>query len=217
MSDYAFPLDAVTVQGGRPVTTSLKIAEIFGKRHERVLAAIRGSDCPQEFRQPNFVLATYHDAQGKARPMIELTRDGFVFVCMGFTGARAAAFKVAYIARFNAMEAQLKRAVSLGIEVAPVQSLGQYLETRDTLNALRGELDALFGQLGNVEIRCTPAEIDEITDPRIQVGKKVHLVRDLVQALQDHGLPRHVAMDLTGHNANAIRQFAFQARQQEAG
>ena len=39
--------------------------------------------------------------------MFELTRDGFVFLVMGFTGPKAARWKEAYIAAFNAMEAQL--------------------------------------------------------------------------------------------------------------
>lgn len=36
-----------------------------------------------------------------------LTRDGFTFLAMGFTGERAQAFKWAYIDAFNRMEAQL--------------------------------------------------------------------------------------------------------------
>ncbi len=36
-----------------------------------------------------------------------MTKDGFVFLVMGFTGKKAAAFKEAYIAEFNRMEAEL--------------------------------------------------------------------------------------------------------------
>ena len=36
-----------------------------------------------------------------------MTRDGFTFLAMGFTGARAAAWKEKYIAAFNAMEETL--------------------------------------------------------------------------------------------------------------
>jgi len=36
-----------------------------------------------------------------------MTRDGFSFLCMGFTGAKAAIWKEAYIAAFNRMEAAL--------------------------------------------------------------------------------------------------------------
>lgn len=37
-----------------------------------------------------------------------MTRDGFVFLVMGFTGKMAAKFKEAYIKAFNAMEAMLR-------------------------------------------------------------------------------------------------------------
>jgi len=40
--------------------------------------------------------------------MYEMTKDGFAFLVMGFTGAKAAAFKEAYINQFNAMETELK-------------------------------------------------------------------------------------------------------------
>lgn len=104
-----FPSDAVTVKDGHPATTSLRVSEVFGRRHKHVLDAIKALDCSEEFRQPNFRPATYLDAQGKARPMVELTKDGFVFAVMGFTGAKAARFKEAYIAAFNAMEAEMER------------------------------------------------------------------------------------------------------------
>lgn len=42
-------------------------------------------------------------------PYYEMTRDGFVFLVMGFTGAKAAAIKEAYIAAFNWMADQLEQ------------------------------------------------------------------------------------------------------------
>ncbi|MDW7643429.1 MAG: Rha family transcriptional regulator [Desulfuromonadales bacterium] len=102
-----FPQDAVALKDGRPVTTSLKVAEAFGKQHDNVLRTIRTLDCSDEFRRLNFEAATYTDAQGKPRPMFELTRDGFTLLGMGFTGPQAARFKEAYIGAFNAMESAL--------------------------------------------------------------------------------------------------------------
>lgn len=40
-------------------------------------------------------------------PCYQITRDGFAFLAMGFTGKRAAQFKEAYINAFNQMEKQL--------------------------------------------------------------------------------------------------------------
>ncbi|WP_249411562.1 Rha family transcriptional regulator [Marinomonas sp. A3A] len=39
--------------------------------------------------------------------MYRITRDGFVFLAMGFTGTKAAQFKEAYINALNQMEKQL--------------------------------------------------------------------------------------------------------------
>jgi hypothetical protein len=41
---------------------------------------------------------------------IDMTKDGFTFLVMGFTGRKAASFKEAYIARFNEMEAEIRAA-----------------------------------------------------------------------------------------------------------
>ena len=37
-----------------------------------------------------------------------MSKDGFTFLAMGFTGTKAARFKEAYIAQFNAIEAELR-------------------------------------------------------------------------------------------------------------
>jgi phage regulatory protein, rha family len=97
----------VTIKNGRAVTTSVAIAEFFGKRHERVLDKIRNLDCSSSFNEHNFVSVTYTDAKGEKRPMYQITKNGFVFLVMGFTGKKAAAFKEAYIAEFDRMEAEL--------------------------------------------------------------------------------------------------------------
>ena len=56
-----------------------------------------------------FVAEAYTDQQGKWRPMYRMTRDGFTFLVMGFTGEKAARFKWLYIAEFNRIEAALAR------------------------------------------------------------------------------------------------------------
>ncbi|ACY84441.1 antirepressor protein [Edwardsiella piscicida] len=49
-----------------------------------------------------------------------MTKDGFVFLVMGFTGKKAAAFKEAYIAEFNRMEAQLlQKTTSRNLKALP--------------------------------------------------------------------------------------------------
>lgn len=91
---------------GTPVTDSLKVAGVFGKEHRNIIRAIRnilgvGSNlsAPKWFYE-----STYIDAQGKARPMYIMNRDGFSLLAMGLTGAKAMQFKVGFIEQFNAME-----------------------------------------------------------------------------------------------------------------
>ncbi|HHX1453060.1 TPA: Rha family transcriptional regulator [Salmonella enterica] len=97
----------VIVENGRAVTTSVAVAEYFGKRHDNVIQKIKLLDCSSEFNALNFKDATYTDAKGEKRPAYQITKNGFVFLVMGFTGKRAAAFKEAYIAEFDRMENDL--------------------------------------------------------------------------------------------------------------
>lgn len=98
----------VTVENGRAVTTSVAVAEYFGKRHDNVIQKIKLLDCSSEFNALNFKDVTYTDAKGEKRPAYQITKNGFVFLVMGFTGKKTAAFKEAYIAEFDRMENELR-------------------------------------------------------------------------------------------------------------
>lgn len=68
-------------------------------------------DCSVDFRERNFALTEERREIGvvtRNTLSIDMTKDGLVFLIMGFTGRKAAAFKEAYIARFNEMEAELE-------------------------------------------------------------------------------------------------------------
>ena len=92
---------------GHVTTTSQQVAQHFGKRHDTVLRAIANLDCSPEFTARNFAASEYTDSTGRKLPAYRLTRDGFVFLAMGFTGKDAAQWKEAYINAFNRMEAEL--------------------------------------------------------------------------------------------------------------
>ena len=102
---------SVSLHSGRPATTSLEVAQFFGKRHTDVLRDIGNvaGNCPENFSQRNFASAEYSDEQGKPRPMFILYRDGFMLLVMGYTGKKALAMKLAYIEAFNRMEEELAR------------------------------------------------------------------------------------------------------------
>lgn len=106
--------NAVELKDGKAVTTSLKIAEVFGKQHKDVLRAIEKLECPDEFARRNFAPGSYKDANNQDRPMYIVTRDGFTLLAMGFTGKAAMQFKVAYIEAFNAMERTIRESAAAG-------------------------------------------------------------------------------------------------------
>jgi len=102
----------VSIVDGVPKTTSVDVARIFRKEHKHVLRDIQALDCSEEFRVSNFGHTPYIHPQNKQTyPMVTMTKDGFTFLAMGYTGKEAAKFKEAYIKRFNEMEATLKKGV----------------------------------------------------------------------------------------------------------
>ncbi len=105
----------VTIHNGKAVTTSLDVADYFGKLHKNVIQKIEFLDCSSEFTKLNFKLCHKNNElqNGKPQPYYEMTKDGFVFLVMGFTGKKAAAFNEAYIAEFNRMEERLHGAVAV--------------------------------------------------------------------------------------------------------
>ena len=103
------PLELVSIENEVPKTTSLVVAKFFSKRHSDVLRAVSKLDCSEYFSQRNFASADYIDEQGKPRTMLSMTKDGFMFLVMGFTGKQAAKLKEAYINEFNRMSDALNQ------------------------------------------------------------------------------------------------------------
>ncbi|QBX73842.1 hypothetical protein E4630_16340 [Aeromonas hydrophila] len=97
------------VESGTLMTTSLKVADAFGKRHDNVLRKLESLSCSPEFTALNFEVSEYTDTTGRKLSMWNMTKDGFMFLVMGFTGIKAAAIKEAYIAEFNRMADELHR------------------------------------------------------------------------------------------------------------
>lgn len=104
----------VSLENGIPSTTSLKVAEVFHKRHGDVIRSISCilTQTPEIFGKRNFALNEYvqkNNLGEKRLPMYTMTRDGFTLLVMGYTGKEAMRFKLEYIEAFNAMEKELMR------------------------------------------------------------------------------------------------------------
>lgn len=92
------------------VTSSKLIAVKFNKRHADVLRAIYNLECSNDFIQRNFALVEFqHDNSVIIDKEYLITRDGFSFLAMGFTGKEAARFKEDFISAFNQMEKHIKQ------------------------------------------------------------------------------------------------------------
>lgn len=87
---------------GVDVTTSLIVAQVFGKEHKNVLRDIETLSCSNGFRVLNFEHTPYvHPQNGQTYKMYTMTKDGFSFLVMGYTGEKAGEFKEKFINEFN--------------------------------------------------------------------------------------------------------------------
>lgn len=121
----------VNIEGEQVFTTSLKVAEYFGKRHGNVLrtveslfsqlkielANVPSFELVENFSQRNFASAEYLDAQKKPRQMYKISHDGFAILAMGFTGQKALEWKIKFLNAFREMETQLQERNNRWIKV----------------------------------------------------------------------------------------------------
>lgn len=108
MSEIQQVVDVVMLSGEQVMTDSWKVATRFGKPHRSILRAFRNMECSDEFRLHNFVQTMDLRANPKGgapipSPGLAMTKDGFMFLVMGFTGREAARSKEAFIRAFNEM------------------------------------------------------------------------------------------------------------------
>jgi Rha family phage regulatory protein len=98
-------------EDGQCVTTSTIVAREFDKRHSDVLRDIRNLSCSRDFRERNFALMVkvkeLPQGGGQKSEYYEMTKDGFSFLVMGYTGKKAAEFKEKFINAFNGMQSLL--------------------------------------------------------------------------------------------------------------
>ena len=118
---------------GHVTTTSVQVAEHFGKAHAKVLRDIRNLlDGMPEKHKANFGLMQIDVEIGNGAirkdPAYRLTRDGFTLLAMGFTGKEALQWKLAYIDTFNRMEAALTSSAPDRITPAQKQHLKELVD-----------------------------------------------------------------------------------------
>lgn len=154
-------------ENGKITTTSTQIAQHFGKRHDTVLRAIDNLECSAEYRLRNFAESSVDGAMpnGGARTYrtFNITRDGFVFLAMGFTGKEAAQWKEAYITAFNKMESDLVKltttepritySVQPGDTLTAAQATTLRTMLDDACKELAKDLQPMFMQKGWAKLK----------------------------------------------------------------
>lgn len=96
------------IKNDQAVTTSLIVAEQFGKNHQHILRDIDELKRGVQNWTDLFQESTYIHPQNKQEyRMYYMNRDGFSLLAMGFTGTKALAFKLNFINAFNQMETEL--------------------------------------------------------------------------------------------------------------
>ena len=145
------------------VTSSLLIAEKFGKEHKNVMQSIRnliGGTAENSAIAEMFSESTYLNEQNKEQPMFLMNRDGFTLLAMGFTGKKAMQFKLEYIKAFNSMEAQIKSSQKPKSQLEILQmSINHLVEQEHRLSSVERD------------VAETKKEIAEMKQERIENGK----------------------------------------------
>lgn len=122
--------ELVFIQNEQPITTSLKVAEVFEKNHKDVLEKIRFLSAEISANpkiadyDPQFTEKIYSDIQGRPQPFYEMNRDGFTELVGNMNGVKVREWKRKYFAAFNKMENAL-------IEILAERKSAEYLEVRN--------------------------------------------------------------------------------------
>lgn len=207
------------VQVAEKVLTSLEVAEMVGKKHDKVIRDIRKImghlDEAKIGVVKYFTESSYKGGNGQERPMFLLTKKGCELYSTRMTGAKGTAFAVAYIERFNEMEeaiqqpklpASYKEALIALVEAEEVKEQLQlaYKKTSDERNYLAQEVithEERLGESKNLhtvtliagKFGLTANKLNTIlVEQKIQYkkGKTYHLYANY----KDKGLAEHVAV-----------------------
>lgn len=98
----------VTIQEAKAVTSSLQVAQTFGKNHQHVIRDVENLKKDVSNFGQMYVESSYLDSYNRKQRMYVINRDGFTLLAMGFTGKKALQFKIDYINAFNRMEEHIK-------------------------------------------------------------------------------------------------------------
>ncbi len=111
--DFDQNASLIIIQDNKALTTSLKVAQVFGKRHDHVLRDIKKLILETSVIKdaPNFGEMFYEDSYNRQKLAYTMNRDAFVLLVMRYTGEKALKFQINYINAFNVMESYIKEEI----------------------------------------------------------------------------------------------------------
>lgn len=166
-------------ESNQVLTNSLLVAEKFGKEHNKVIRDIQNLSCSDEFRAANFGVSSYISLQNKELPMYVMTKDGFSFLVMGYTGVKAGMFKEEYIKAFNKMEETIKNG---GFNVPK--------SFREALLLAAEQQEVIENQKKQIEEKNAKIEADKpkvLFSEAVSASNKSILVRELAKLITQNG------------------------------
>lgn len=166
-------------ESNQVLTNSLLVAEKFGKEHNKVIRDIQNLSCSDEFRAANFGVSSYISLQNKELPMYVMTKDGFSFLVMGYTGVKAGMFKEEYIKAFNKMEETIKNG---GFNVPK--------SFREALLLAAEQQEVIENQQKQIEEKNAKIEADKpkvLFSEAVSASSKSILVRELAKLITQNG------------------------------
>lgn len=103
-------VELVEIENNQPVTSSKKVADVFGKAHDKVMRDIK--ETINKIGTPNLAnemfMETTYENRGKHYPMFLMTEKGFNLVVMSYTTKKAMEYKLAFLDEFENMRKALK-------------------------------------------------------------------------------------------------------------
>ncbi|KQP62166.1 phage regulatory protein/antirepressor Ant [Methylobacterium sp. Leaf112] len=137
------PVPVIQLHDGVPMADSRDVARYYRREHKSVLRSIREAPCSADFRERNFAPCFIKGLDGKDfTDHVLMTKSGFAFVVLAFTGDAAAAFREDYINAYDRMEAALRQGqvavdpmVALQDPRNVLKLLGTYAERNIALEA----------------------------------------------------------------------------------
>lgn len=166
-------------ESNQVLTNSLLVSEKFGKEHNKVIRDIQNLSCSDEFRAANFGVSSYISLQNKELPMYVMTKDGFSFLVMGYTGVKAGMFKEEYIKAFNKMEETIKNG---GFNVPK--------SFREALLLAAEQQEVIENQQKQIEEKNAKIEADKpkvLFSEAVSASNKSILVRELAKLITQNG------------------------------